>query len=108
MTGRRAMLARIYRPSKTAMQSGRAKTDRWMLEFEAESARRIDPLMGWTSSDDTAAGQLRLSFDSEEAAVAYAKSRNIPYQIVAPRERRPQMKAYADNFSFRRRKPWTH
>ncbi len=54
------MFARIFKPAKTAMQSGRAKTSRWVLEFEAEAARRIDPLMGWTSADETTPGQVRL------------------------------------------------
>ena len=102
------MLARIYQPSKTAMQSGKAKTAHWVLEFEAETARRIDPLMGWTSGDDTAAGQVRLSFETQDAAIAYATSKNIPYQVVQPRQSAPIAKAYSDNFAFQRRKPWTH
>ncbi|MEO0399459.1 MAG: ETC complex I subunit [Pseudomonadota bacterium] len=100
--------ARIFQPAKTAMQSGKGKTKNWVLEFEASSARRIDPLMGWTSGSDTAAGQVRLTFESRDAAVEYAQSKNIPYQLVMPRERTPQVKAYADNFAFQRRKPWTH
>ena len=102
------MFAKIYQPSKTAMQSGKAKTGVWMLEFEASAARRIDPLMGWTSSDDTTAGQVRLSFESREAAVKYAESRNIPFRVIEPHGATPVAKAYSDNFSFRRRKPWTH
>ncbi|MBI1392477.1 MAG: ETC complex I subunit [Alphaproteobacteria bacterium] len=101
------MLAIIYQPAKTAMQSGRAKTKRWVLEFEADSARRIDPLMGWTSSSDTK-GQVHIQFDTREAAVAYAERNNIPYQVVTANARRPAAKAYADNFAFRRRQPWTH
>lgn len=102
------MLARIYRPSKTAMQSGKAKTERWVLEFEAKAARRIDPLMGWTSASDMDASQLRLSFDSKEAAIAYAERRGIPYQLFEAAEATPVAKAYSDNFAFRRRTPWTH
>ena len=102
------MLARIFQPSKTAMQSGKAQTRKWVLEFEAESARRIDPLMGWTSGADTAAGQVRLTFDTREAAAAYAEARNIPYQVVEKRTPAPRPKAYSDNFSYTRRKPWTH
>lgn len=101
------MLAKIYQPAKTAMQSGQANTKKWVIEFEAESARRIDPLMGWTSSSDMA-GQVQLSFDTLEAAVAYAERHNLPYQVTQPAKRRPQAKAYADNFSFNRRQPWTH
>jgi hypothetical protein len=102
------MFARIFRPAKTAMQSGKAKSGVWVIEFEQEAARRIDPLMGWTSSDDTTAGQVRLSFDTREAAVNYAESRNIPYAVSEARQAPPIPKAYSDNFSFRRRKPWTH
>ena len=106
------MFAKIYQPAKTAMQSGKAntgaKTGTWILEFEAEAARRIDPLMGWTSADDTTAGQVRLSFDSRQSAVAYAEAKNIPFQVMEPRAATPVAKAYSDNFSFRRRKPWTH
>ena len=102
------MLARIYQPSKTAMQSGKGNSLRWVLEFEAAAARRIDPLMGWTSSDDPRADQVRLTFETREAAVSYAESRNIPYQISEAADAMPVIKAYSDNFSFRRRKPWTH
>jgi hypothetical protein len=102
------MFAKIYQPAKTAMQSGKAKTGQWILEFEAEAARRIDPLMGWTSTEDTTAGQVRLSFDSKESAVAYAETKNIPFRVVEPQKASPVAKAYSDNFSFRRRKPWTH
>ncbi|NWG93182.1 MAG: ETC complex I subunit [Parvularculaceae bacterium] len=102
------MYARIFQPAKTAMQSGKANAGAWVLEFEQEAARRIDPLMGWTSSDDTTAGQVRLSFDTREAAIKYAESRSIPYAVSEPRQSLPIAKAYSDNFSFRRRKPWTH
>ena len=102
------MFAKIFQPAKTAMQSGKAKTNRWVLEFEAEAARRIDPLMGWTSAEDTTAGQVRLSFESKQSAVAYAQSKNIPFQVIEGREAAPVIKAYSDNFAFRRRKPWTH
>jgi hypothetical protein len=102
------MFARIYQPAKTAMQSGKAKSDRWVLEFEATAARRIDPLMGWTSTDDTTANQVRLNFDTREAAIKYAESRNIPFALAEAVEATPVPKAYSDNFAYRRRKPWTH
>ena len=101
------MQARIYRPSKTAMQSGYAASSRWMLEFEPESARRVEPLMGWTSSSDMR-GQLRLRFDSKEEAVAYARRRGLMYTLEEPRDRQPRHKAYADNFRTARLFPWTH
>lgn len=102
------MFAKIYQPAKTAMQSGKAKNGHWVLEFEAEAARRIDPLMGWTSTDDTISGQVRLSFDTKESAVAYAEAKSIPFRVMESRKETPVAKAYSDNFSFRRRKSWTH
>ena len=98
---------RIYRQAKTAMQSGRANTDRWVVEFEPESRREVEPLMGWTSSADTRT-QLRLRFDSREEAVAYARKHGFMYTLEEPRERRIQPKAYADNFRVDRLLRWTH
>jgi hypothetical protein len=101
------MLARIYRPAKTAMQSGRAKTLEWMLTFEPASARFPDPLMGWTSSADMN-GQVNLRFETKEQAVAYAQKHGIPFQLFEPHEPRRILKAYADNFAYNRKEPWTH
>ena len=101
------MQARIFRPAKTAMQSGRAGTEKWVLEFAPAARREADPLMGWTSSDDTRR-QLRLRFDTQEEAVAYAEREGIPYVLEAPQERKLQPKAYADNFRFDRLSNWTH
>ena len=102
------MFARIFKPAKTAMQSGKAQTAHWVLEFEAEAARRIDPLMGWTSADETTPGQVRLSFETQGEAVAYAEKHGLPYRVDEERTPSLQPKAYADNFSFKRRTPWTH
>jgi len=101
------MLARIYRPAKTAMQSGKAKTAQWLLEFEPASARRPDPLMGWTQSSDMK-GQVRLSFDTREEAIAYAQRHEISFQLFEPKTPKRIIKAYADNFAAGRRQPWTH
>ena len=101
------MLARIYKPTKTAMQSGRANTKEWVLEYEAEKARRIEPIMGWTSSSDMRS-QLRLTFDTKEDAVQYCQRHNIPFKVIEPKERRLHKKAYADNFKFTRTQTWTH
>lgn len=101
------MLARIYRPAKTAMQSGQGRTKEWLLEFEPDAARTLDPLMGWTSSGDTLA-QVRLTFDTKEEAVAYAEREGLAFQVFEPRERKTVTKAYADNFRFTRRGQWTH
>ncbi|MEX0645960.1 MAG: ETC complex I subunit, partial [Parvularculaceae bacterium] len=87
------MLARIYQPSRTAMQSGKANSSEWLLEFEAEAARRIDPLMGWTSASDMKASEVRLTFETKEAAIAYAEKRGIPYQVSETAPARPVAKA---------------
>ena len=101
------MLARIYKPSKTTMQSGRAKFEQWVLEFEPASARKPDPLMGWSSSQDTQS-QVVLRFETQEEAVAYAQRHGIAFQVIEPKDPRPIIKAYADNFAANRRFPWTH
>jgi hypothetical protein len=101
------MLARIYRPAKTAMQSGKGKSLDWILEFEPASARTPDPLMGWASSNDTNR-QIRLSFETMEQAIAYAERHGIAFRLFEPHEPRIVIKAYADNFAYNRKQPWTH
>ena len=102
------MLARIFRPSKTAMQSGKGKTSDWVLEFEPTDARRADPLMGWTQTSDTSSSQVRLAFDTKEEAVRYADQHGIAFQLIDPHPPKRIIKAYADNFAFGRKVPWTH
>ncbi|WP_417230506.1 ETC complex I subunit [Brevundimonas sp.] len=101
------MLARIYRPAKTAMQSGKARTRDWRLEFEPAATRTIDPLMGWTSSTDMN-GQVRLSFETSDEAIAYAERHGIPFRLQIPQEPPVIIKTYADNFATARKQPWTH
>lgn len=101
------MLARIYRPAKNAMQSGKAKTKDWVLEFEPASARKPDPLMGWTTSSDMN-GQVRLTFETRDEAVAYAQRYEIAFQLFEPKTPKRILKAYADNFAANRKQPWTH
>jgi hypothetical protein len=101
------MLARIYRPAKNAMQSGKAKTKDWLLEFEPASARRADPLMGWTQTTDMD-GQVLLGFETSDEAVAYANKHGIAFQLFDPKPAKKIIKAYADNFAFGRKQPWTH
>ena len=96
------MTARIYCPAKTAMQSGRAKSRRWLLEFAAQHAKTADPLMGWTSSSDMKADELRLWFASREEAVAYAERHGIDYRVEQHNSRRIEPKSYADNFRWQR------
>ena len=101
------MAARIYRPAKAATQSGMARTKQWLLVFEQDRAREIEPLMGWTSSGDMKQ-QLTLHFETKEEAVAYCERKAIAYQVIEPKDSLHRQIAYADNFAFRRGEPWTH
>lgn len=103
------MRARIYQPAKTAMSSGQGKTKHWVLEFTPQSPRSVDPLMGWTSSSDTQS-QVRLSFDTKAAALAYAKDNGIEAQVFEPKKRKANIRprGYAENFAVDRRGAWTH
>jgi hypothetical protein len=106
-SGTGAMTAKIYKPAKTAMQSGKAKTKRWLLEFEQEKPRSVEPLMGWTSSSETKQ-QVKLWFDTREAAIAYAERNGIAYTVtVAPDSKVPTL-SYSDNFKTSRIGQWTH
>ena len=101
------MAARIYRPAKTATQSGAAKSKRWLLEFEPEQATEIEPLMGWTSSTETRR-QVKLWFASEEEAVAYAQRNGIAYRVEKPHDATRKTVSYSDNFKTSRIGQWTH
>lgn len=89
------------------MQSGKAQTRKWRLEFQPSAAARPDTLMGWSSAAD-ANGQVRMNFDSKEAAIAFARAHDIPHRVIEPAEPKRIPRAYADNFAFRRREPWSH
>jgi hypothetical protein len=101
------MTARIFKPAKTAMQSGFANTKDWVLEFEPEEPRTVEPLMGWTSSGDMRQ-QIKLRFETKEEAVAYCERHGIAYQVIEPRPVQRRIASYSDNFAFNRRSPWTH
>jgi hypothetical protein len=101
------MTARIFKPAKSAMQSGIAKTREWQLDYEPEQPRVIEPLMGWTSSGDMRQ-QLTLRFETKEDAIAYCEGEGIAYQVIEPKPMARRRAAYADNFAFRRDQPWTH
>ncbi|MFL4468861.1 ETC complex I subunit [Tateyamaria armeniaca] len=103
------MRARIFQPAKTAMSSGTAKTKHWVLEFAPASARSVDPLMGWTSSDDTQA-QVRMTFETKEAAQEYADHHGIDAVVQDPNKRRANIRpgGYGENFATGRRGAWTH
>lgn len=89
--------ARIYQRPKSAMQSGRARTDRWVLEFEPAEAKQPDPLTGWAGSGDTRE-QVRLGFASAAAAIAYAEKAGLAFSVVPAPKRELKLQAYADNF----------
>ena len=103
------MLARIFQPARNAMQSGQAKTKVWILEFAPEEARKVDPLMGWTSSGDTQA-QVHLTFDSRQDALDYAEAKGFEVSVADPHPRRSNIRpgGYGDNFATSRRSVWTH
>ncbi len=101
------MLAKIYRPARNAMQSGAAKSEKWVLEFDSTAPRTVDPLMGWIGSTDTST-QVRMTFDTREDAIAFAQKSGLAFQVTEPREAKRVIKSYADNFSAYRKKPWTH
>lgn len=101
------MVARIFSPAKTAMQSGKANTGFWVLEFEPSEAKMIDSLMGYTSSADMKS-QIKLKFETREEAVAYAVKNGIPYKLEQPHEVTRKRVSYSDNFRSDRELPWTH
>jgi hypothetical protein len=101
------MTARIYRPAKSATQSGAAKSRRWVLEYEPEQPREIEPLMGWTSSGDMKS-QIHLWFDSKEEALAYAAREGIAARVAEPAVIGRKTLSYSDNFKSGRLDQWTH
>ena len=101
------MTAKIYRPARTAMQSGDAKTKDWLLEYEPEQPRSVEPLMGWTSSGDMRQ-QIKLRFATREEAIAYAQRNGIAYQVFEPKDTSPKVLSYSDNFKVSRIGQWTH
>jgi ETC complex I subunit conserved region len=100
------MPARIFKPSRNAMQSGKGKSKEWILEFERQSASTTDPLMGWTSGDTST--QVRLQFETQTEAEDYAKRNGIAYTVANVPPVRNNKKSYSDNFKFGRTTLWTH
>ena len=103
------MVAKIFKPPKTSMQSGIAQTKNWVLEMEHDLAKTIDPLMGWTGSADTI-GQVQLRFNSQAKAEAFAKEKGIPFIIETEKDRKHIIRdnGYGENFTFTKKIPWTH
>ena len=93
------MKARIYKPSRNAMQSGLGKTEKWVLEYETTSKRRPEPLMGWTSSEDTL-NQVRIKFTTKEAAIAHAEKQGWEYSVQVAQEKKVKPRNYGDNFRY--------
>jgi len=89
--------AKIYIPAKTSMQSGYAKTNKWIIEFNTENTT-INPLMGWESSTDTMS-EVKLEFSSKELAINFAKKNKIDFELIEPQKRKISRKSYADNFT---------
>lgn len=90
--------ARIYQPTKTAMQSGKGKTNFWILEFVPENTRFIDPIMGWTGSSDMKATEVKLKFSSKEEAIEYANSKGLKYELIEPKLPSLKINSYSKNF----------
>ena|SRR5437016_9503713 len=93
--------ARIFRPAKNAMQSGRAQTRKWVLEYEPATPRRPEPLMGWASAEDTL-DQVSLRFETLDEAIAFAAKRSLDYTVITPHDETEKPKSYADNFRYDR------
>ncbi|HYD99832.1 MAG TPA: ETC complex I subunit [Alphaproteobacteria bacterium] len=93
------MQVRIFQPARNAMQSGRGRTKSWVLEYEPQTPRRPEPLMGWVSSGDTL-NQVRMTFATKEDAIAYAERHGLKYDVADPHERKVKPRNYADNFRY--------
>ena len=100
------MTVRIYKPAKSAMQSGLSGAE-WVLEPEVSMPVSADPLMGWTGAGSTDA-QVQLAFPTKEAAIAYAEREGLAYTVAEPQPRKHIPRSYADNFKFGRIGSWTH
>ena len=103
------MLARIFKASKTAMQSGTGNADQWFLEFDQNDHKPIDQVMSWIGSSDTSS-QIKLKFETKEEAIQYAKTNNVLFFIDAGTEKKMNIRknGYGDNFDYNRKRPWTH
>ena len=101
------MTIKIYKPSKTSMQSGQAKTKLWLAEYISEVDEIKDTLMGWNSSLDTKS-QIKIFFETKEQAIEWAKNNNHQYFVYEPKNRKIKPKNYASNFDYNRKEPWTH
>ena len=101
------MTIKIYKPSKTAMQSGQGKTKRWLAEYISDVDDEKDSLMGWNSSLDTQT-QIKIFFQTKEQAISWAETNNYQYYVEDPKIKKIKPKSYSSNFAYNRKEPWTH
>ena len=103
------MFARIFKIGKTATQSGTARAEHWILEFDSNESKKIEPLMGWTGSNNTQS-QVKLTFENKDAAAAYAERHGLVYTVMESHSRKPIIRknGYGENFATNRKTSWTH
>ena len=101
------MTIKIYKPTKTAMQSGLRNTKQWLAEYISDSDNAKDNLMGWTSSVDTKS-QIKIFFDTKDKAIEWAKHNNYQYFVEEPMIRKLKIKSYSSNFDINKKESWTH
>ena len=101
------MTIKIYKPSKSSMQSGLGKTKQWIAEYINEKDKIKDTLMGWNSSLDTKE-QIKMFFETKDQAIVWAKNNNEQFIVIEPKERKIKPKNYSSNFDMNRKEPWTH
>ena len=101
------MTIKIYKPSKSSMQSGLGKTKQWLAEYVDEKDKIKDTLMGWNSSLDTKE-QIKMFFETKDQAIVWAKNNNEQFIVIEPKERKIKPKNYSSNFDMNRKEPWTH
>jgi GTP-binding protein EngB required for normal cell division len=101
------MTIKIYKPSKSSMQSGLRNSKKWLAEYIQEKDKIKDTLMGWNSSFDTKE-QIKIFFETKEQAIEWAKKNNEQFIVIEPKERKIKPKNYASNFDMNRKEPWTH
>lgn len=101
------MIARIYSPAKTAMQSGKGNTGFWILQYEPIKAKMLEPLMGYTATSDMNS-QVRIRFNRREEAIAFARKNAIPYRVEKAHTSIRRAISYSDNFRSDRQQSWTH
>ena len=101
------MTIKIYKPSKSSMQSGQRNTKKWLAEYISDYEQVKDTLMGWNSSLDTKS-QIKVFFETKEQAIAWAKKNNYQFYVEEPKIKKIKPKSYASNFDINRKEPWTH